>query len=82
MSHAHLMTKRTNGAAPAAPRRSGSNLSDARRAELGYGRITLRLPIDTLAILEAEAEASGLSRTELVDSAIRLHCDPKESDDD
>lgn len=62
--------------APAAkPRasRSGSNLSDARRAELGYGRLTLRLPLDAIAALTEEAESSGLARWELVDAAIRLY---------
>jgi hypothetical protein len=71
------VTKRTTGAAKAAPGRSGSNLTDARRAELGYGRITLRLPLDALAILADEAERSGYSRAELVDTAIRLHCDAR-----
>jgi hypothetical protein len=71
------MTARAKGAAPAAPRprsASGPNISEARRRELGYGTIKLRLPLDVLAILEEESERSDLSRAELVDSAIRLFC--------
>jgi hypothetical protein len=51
--------------------RSGSNLSDARRAELGYGRLTLRLPLDALELLRVESERSGRSRAELIDAAVR-----------
>jgi hypothetical protein len=68
------VSKRAKAPAPK-PRasRSGSNLSDARRAELGYGRLTLRLPLDVLEALTEESESSGLARWELVDSAIRLY---------
>jgi hypothetical protein len=69
------MTKRTR-AAQAAPSRSGTNITDARRAELGYGRLTLRLPLDALEMLAAEAERSEYSRAELVDSMIRMYLAP------
>ena len=73
------MTKRTTGAAQAAavPARrkstSGSILTEERRRELGYGSIKLRLPLDVLAMLQAESDESGYSRAELVDAAIRLY---------
>ncbi|HWA29072.1 MAG TPA: hypothetical protein VG734_25705 [Lacunisphaera sp.] len=73
------MAKRTNGAAPvkAAPRprpRSGTNITESRRRELGYGSIKVRLPLDALAILAAEAERSGYTRAEILDACIRIYC--------
>jgi hypothetical protein len=47
-------------------RRSGPNLTDAQRAKLGYGRITLRLPASTLDLLAVLAHERGVTRSELV----------------
>ena len=59
------------------PRASGATIPEAERAARGQGRLTLRLPVDVLAILERESERSGYTRSELVETAILLHCDPK-----
>jgi hypothetical protein len=58
------------------PRTSGATIPEAERAARGQGRLTLRLPVDVLAILAAESERSGYTRAELVATAIRLHCVP------
>jgi predicted DNA-binding ribbon-helix-helix protein len=47
-------------------KRSGPNLTDARRAKLGYGRLTLRLPEHTLAQLADLAHERGVTRAQLV----------------
>lgn len=46
--------------------RSGPNLTDAQRAQLGYGRLTLRLPTSTLDLLAVLAHERGVTRGELV----------------
>jgi hypothetical protein len=46
--------------------RSGPSLTDARRSELGWGRLTLRLPVETLDLLAVLADERGQSRAELV----------------
>jgi uncharacterized protein (DUF1778 family) len=56
------------------PRASGPTIPEATRAERGQGRLTLRLPVDVLALLEAEAERTGDTRSELVAAAVLLHC--------
>jgi len=53
--------------------RSGPNLTEARRRELGYGSIKVRLPLDVLKLLAEESERSGWSRAELLDACIRLY---------
>lgn len=47
-------------------RKGGPSMTDARRAELGWGRLALRLPVETLDSLAVLADERGLSRAELV----------------
>lgn len=47
-------------------KRSGPNLTDAQRAKLGYGRLTLRLPEHTLAQLADLAHERGVTRAQLI----------------
>ena len=68
------MTKRTTGAEKSAPRRSGPSLTDERRAELGYGRLTLRLPQAALDALNAESTRTGVSRSRILELAILGVC--------
>ena len=76
------MTKRTNGAATkAAPSRSGPSLTDERRAELGYGRLTLRLPQAALDRLARLARQKGVSRAALLASWIAPESSPGFPDD-
>lgn len=55
--------------------RSGPSLSDERRKALGYGRITLRLPHETLRRLLLLAKDAGCSRAEFVESAVDVAWD-------
>lgn len=68
------MSKRTNGAAKAAPSRSGPSLTDERRAELGYGRLTLRLPRSALDALNEESARTGVARSRILELAILGMC--------
>lgn len=52
--------------------RSGPNLSDERRAELGQGRITLRIAQEALDQLGELSADSGYTRAELVETMIRV----------
>jgi hypothetical protein len=58
-------------------KRSGTNLTDAQRARNGYGRITLRLPAETITLIGILAHEAGLTRAqyvhELVEAADREH---------
>ena len=58
-------------AAKKKPSRSGTTWTDADYAKAGYGRITLRLPLATLEVLERLSEQRGCSRAEAVDDAVR-----------
>lgn len=51
--------------------RSGTPWSEAHYAAKGYGAIKLRLPLDTIEILTAAAEAAGVSRAEYLDGLVR-----------
>jgi hypothetical protein len=51
-------------------KRSGPNLTDAQRSKLGYGRLTLRLPEHTLALLAHLAHERGVTRAQLVASLV------------
>jgi hypothetical protein len=67
------VTKRSNGAAKAAPKRKpGRSLTEAERTTLGYGTIKLRLPLDALAQLAELSDEGDASRAEIVDSLIRI----------
>lgn len=46
--------------------RSGRNLTDAERAANGYGRITLRLPAETIMLIGILADDAGLTRAQYV----------------
>lgn len=50
----------------AAKRKGGPSLTDARRAELGWARLTLRLPAAVVDALGVLAHERGVSRAELV----------------
>lgn len=60
-------------------KRSGRNLTDAERARNGWGRITLRLPADTITLIGILADESSMSRAEyvheLVERADREHAE-------
>lgn len=56
------------------PRRSGPSLTDERRAELGYGRLTLRLPQAALDVLNAESARTGVARARILELAILNVC--------
>lgn len=64
-----------------APRRSGPSLTDERRAELGYGRLTLRLPQVALDRLARLAEQAGVSRAALLASWLAPESSPGFPDD-
>ena len=51
--------------------RSGTTWGDAQYAAKGYGRITLRLPLDALAMLADIAHETGETRAQVVDRLIR-----------
>jgi hypothetical protein len=51
--------------------RSGTQWTETEYAAKGYGRISLRLPLDALAILRDASTKSGRSRVELIAEAIR-----------
>lgn len=55
-----------------APSRSGTTWGDREYAAAGYGRITLRLPLDALDMLQAIADDMGESRAVAVDTLIRM----------
>lgn len=52
-------------------KRSGTTWGDAQYAAKGYGRITLRLPLDSLAMLADIAHETGETRAQVVDRLIR-----------
>lgn len=67
------MTKRNNGAAKVAPKpRSGPTQSDTDRRAKGLVLVRAWLPAATVDKLDDFCEQSGLSRTEQLDSIIRL----------
>lgn len=47
-------------------KRSGRNMTDAERAKNGWGRITLRLPASSIALLGILADESDMTRAEYV----------------
>lgn len=57
-------------------KRSGPNLTDAQRAKLGYGRLTLRLPAHVLDLLAVLAHERGVARSELVADLIERAAKP------
>lgn len=60
-------------------RRSGTNLTDEQRAANGWGRITLRMPQQTIALLGVLADEAGLTRADyvhaLTEEADRRHAE-------
>lgn len=58
-------------------KRSGPNLTDAQRAKLGYGRLTLRLPVHVLDLLAVLAHEAGVTRSELVADLVERAAKPK-----
>jgi predicted DNA-binding protein len=51
-------------------KRSGPNLTDAQRSKLGYGRITLRLPAETITLIGILAHEAGLTRAQYVSELV------------
>lgn len=65
------MTKRSNGAAKAAPkRRSGPAIAEAERRERGQALLAVRVSADLMAQLDAACERHGLLRPALVRTAL------------
>jgi len=60
-------------------KRSGRNLTDAERAKNGWGRITLRLPAETITLIGILADENNMTRAEyvheLVERADREHAE-------
>lgn len=51
---------------------SGTNLTDAQRSANGWGRLSLRLRTKTLDKLDALAESSGYTKSQLIETMIAL----------
>jgi len=62
-------------------KRSGRNLTDAERAKNGWGRITLRLPAETITLIGILADENNMTRAEyvheLVERADREHAETR-----
>lgn len=66
-----MPTRRKGAARKAAPAsRSGTPWTDADRRAHGYGRITLRLPEETLRRLQEMTDSDGIGRAEWIRGAI------------
>lgn len=60
---------------PDVPTRSGPNLTEARRAELGQRRLQLRICAASLERLDALCRDSGFTRSEQVEALIDCEVD-------
>lgn len=60
-------------------KRSGPNLTDAQRAKLGYGRLTLRLPEHVLDLLAVLAHERGVTRAQLVAELVEQATNARDS---